>query len=160
MSLVELLVSILVIVIIFISWLRISNFQAIRKESLRREAIECAAGYLDFMSLKGYLASSGSRKFYRISFNDVTKVYSATEVTDNTTPMPYPLFGEDEPIGYVLDLVRNTGQYALGHSGAWPANGSWAVIRLYDRHSHAGGKDGLAALEDQPFSTMSVLVKP
>lgn len=115
-SLVELLVAMLLIVIIFTAWFRIGNFQTIRKESLRRVALEKAAGYLDIMA--GCSSNSGA---YRIVFeaND----YEVQEASGLVQPMGSPL----DPVGYVLRVEERAA------TNGWPAS-RWATIRLYDEH--------------------------
>jgi prepilin-type N-terminal cleavage/methylation domain-containing protein len=139
-SLVELLVATVIIVIVFISWLRISNFQAIRKESLRRAAIEKAAGYLDYMVDQG---GTTAGEAYTISFSGTYSVGPPSDPSDASYRIP-PLFEESDPIGYVLRVVQD---YQVN----WP--GRWAVIQLYDEHGVSVSDAG------RPFSTMSVFMQ-
>lgn len=142
-SLVELLVASMIIVIIFIAWLRIANFQAVRKESLRRLAIEKAAGYLDVMA--ELRPGEGT---YQIVF-DPTNSYTTTSAQNEVVP----LF-EDQPgsPGYVL-RVMPTDEITdiLAHDG-WP-DGRWAIIQLYDEHGVPTNEAG------RVFSTMSVYLQ-
>ncbi|NCC58868.1 MAG: prepilin-type N-terminal cleavage/methylation domain-containing protein, partial [Synergistales bacterium] len=108
-SLVELLVAMLLIVIIFTAWFRIGNFQTIRKESLRRVALEKAAGYLDIMA--GCSSNSGA---YRIVFNNA---YEVQEASGLVQPMGSPL----DPVGYVLRVEERAA------TNGWPAS-TWATI--------------------------------
>ncbi|MDD5706169.1 MAG: type II secretion system protein [Kiritimatiellae bacterium] len=159
-TLVELLVSMLILVIVFIGWLNICNFQAIRKESLRRLAVEKAAGYLDIM------ASSGkSVDFWEISFDGgqykiVKKNNNAQE--DGTPVWPRPMFDSSEPIGYVLEVINNyPGQPHGSASGQWPNGSSWAVIRLYDQHGTGLKNPDFVETTtgEKPFSTMSIFMQ-
>jgi hypothetical protein len=134
-SLIELMVGTLLIVIVFISWLRICNFQAIRKESLRLAGIEKAAGYLDFMA-----EQTEGPGYYRIDFTN--QAYQAGS-TDSTVK---PLFDATDLIGYTLWVESRVA------SGGWP-NANWAVISLYDEHGVATNDAG------RPFSTMSVFMQ-
>jgi prepilin-type N-terminal cleavage/methylation domain-containing protein len=148
-SLVELLVATVIIVIVFISWLRISNFQAIRKESLRRAAIEKAAGYLDYMVDQG---GTTAGKAYTISFSGTYSVGPPSDPSDASYRIP-PLFEESDPIGYVLRVVQDwphQANWPVGHG--WP-NSRWAVIQLYDEHGVSVSDAG------RPFSTMSVFMQ-
>jgi hypothetical protein len=152
-SLVELLVATILLIIIFIGWLQIANFQAIRKESLRRLALEKAAGYLDVMS---ELRPGAGQ--YRIDFRDNT--YNMAEV--EPFALPLPLFtnaseSSSSP-GYVLRVVRNqdiSDETEIAHLG-WTNNIErvfggelqtyWAIIELYNETHQL----------DRPFSRMSV----
>jgi hypothetical protein len=136
-SLVELLVAVIVLVIVFVGWLRLCNFQAIRKESLRREAIEKAEGYLDFIAKSG----AGQGAFYRIEFTDEYEF----ETADDTIQ---PLFGEYNPVGYLLEVERRT------QGDGWPG-ANWAVLRLYDQHSVSTISESV----DAPFSKMSIFME-
>lgn len=141
-SLVELMVSTLLFTIIFIGWLTISNFQAIRRESLRRLAIETASGYLDVMAK----VTGPSIGFYTL--NPTNLVVSST----SPPPTVEPLFGSSEPIGYTLEVVQTSSLPPdIQHEG-WPDT-HWAVIRLYDRHSVPTNEAGRA------FNTMSIFMR-
>lgn len=58
-SLVEVMVSVLLLFIIFCGWFRMNNIQAVRKESYRYEAVERAAGMLDALSAGAFIETSG-----------------------------------------------------------------------------------------------------
>jgi type II secretory pathway pseudopilin PulG len=158
-SLVELLVATLLLVIIFIGWLNICNFQAIRKESLRRLAVEKAAGYLDIM------ASSGKTvDFYEISFDG--SQYHIDKKNNNAqeggTPIwPRPMFDPVEPIGYVLEVINNYTNQPHGEPPGWPNGSRWAVIRLYDQHGTGLKNPDYIETNtgEKPFSTMSIFMK-
>lgn len=157
-SLVELLVATMLLTIVFVGWLTICNFQPIRKEALRRLAVEQAAGYLDFLAASGASVKSGY--FYRVSFEH--GVYSYDSSTPDTSGCwPWPMFDSKDSIGYTIDVVKPHDTGFPGHTGAWVEEGghsfNWAVIRLYDRHSC--GLALLAAREEKPFSTMSILMQ-
>ena len=148
-SLIELLVATLLIMIVFVAWMRVSNFQAIRKESFRRAAIEKAAGYLDVMAPSG--KASG---FYKI-------VYSGGNYLVQTNPASgylLPIFGEADypsscPVGYVLWVESRPA------TNGWPS-GRWAVVSLYDKYGMTtneityGGASSLV----RPFSSLSVFM--
>ncbi len=136
-SLVEILVATVILVIIFTGWLRIANFQAIRKESLRRAAIEKAAGYLDVMVGSPSLSD---KRYYRINWTNSN--FKVDEAEDEHV---YELFNNDLLIGYTLQVLLN-------YQEDWPAGSKWAVIKLYDRNGIPETEAG------RPFSTMSVLI--
>lgn len=136
-SLIELMVSTLILVIIFVGWIKICGFQAIRKESLRREGAEKAAGFLDVM-----VASDVSEGFYRIAFT----TNQSYEISSSPARMVQPLFGESDPVGYVLEVERRLASHN------WP-EADWAIARLYDEH---GVETNVAG---RPFSVMSVYVE-
>ena len=156
-SLVELLVATMLLAIIFVGWLTICNFQPIRKEALRRLAIEQAAGYLDFLAASDAGVNPGH--LYRVSFEH--GVYSYDSLPKTSECWPWPMFYSKDPIGYTIDVVKPTHEGFPGHTGDWATSAghafNWAVIRLYDRHSC-----GLALLDERgenPFSTMSILMQ-
>jgi prepilin-type N-terminal cleavage/methylation domain-containing protein len=128
-TLVELMVAALLIVIIFVAWLRIANFQAIRKESLRRVAIEKAMGYLDYIAGDSQLVTAGTAGYCRVRDG---AVYSKEWYPGLNDPYVEPLFRADESIGYLLTVATRV-QAGLEHEN-WPDNGYWAVIALYDKH--------------------------
>lgn len=142
-SLVELLVAVLVLVIIFIGWLRICNFQAIRKESLRRTAIEKGEGYLDFVAMRNLAPTS-----YSIGFSG--GAYTA----DTTNSTIQPLFATNStidevyPLGYIMEVKR------CPETNGWPS-GKWAVISLYDQHGVTTNDSAV----DPPFSKMSIFME-
>jgi len=148
-SLVELMVSTLVIVIIFVGWLKIANFQAIRKESLRRAAIETAAGYLDVMVELGGLPN----KTYRIEWIEESSAFEQEPLNGQDRDQVQPMYGESDPIGYHIKVTPSVAA-GLAHDGAWiEGGGRWAVIRLYDKHGVSTNDAGRA------FSTMSVKIQ-
>jgi len=142
-SLIEIMVATVVMVIIFIGWLRIANFQAVRKESLRRAAIEKAAGYLDFIF---DVPSLLPNQYYRVSWTNGQ--YEATHLTSGKE-LVQPLFEEFEAMGYTLQILED---YQTGWSPS-PGLNRWAVIRLYDQH------DVLMDNAGRPFSTMSIFLR-
>jgi type II secretory pathway pseudopilin PulG len=135
-SLIELLVATLLMIIIFIGWLSISNFQAIRKESLRRLALETASGYLDGMVTN----TPVSGEYY--SINPTNYLPTALGTGAGTV---LPLFADSDPVGYTLQVIPN-----YQTNGGWSASAYWAVINLYDKHGVA---------PTNAFSTMSVFMK-
>ncbi len=147
-SLIELMLGTLVAVIIFISWLRIANFQAVRKESLRRLAIEKAAGYLDIMAREDRPPSAS--RCYEITWDPASLTYRVESKSAGHDVQP--LFDAGTPIGYVL-RVSNRISDLPRHEGDWLTNKYWAVIDLYDRHGVSTNDVG------RPFSTMSVYVE-
>ncbi len=150
-SLVELLVTTLIVIIVFAAWVRISNFQAIRTESLRRAAIEKATGYLDFMADGPSIVGA-----YSLAWDTNDSSYDLSGPSDPSDPsyrIP-ALFEESDPIGYVLRVVENWPLRANwpGDHG-WSPNAKWAVIQLYDEHGVSTNAAG------RPFSTMSVFMQ-
>jgi type II secretory pathway pseudopilin PulG len=144
-SLVELLVASLIIMIIFISWLRIANFQAVRKESLRRLAIEKAAGYLDVMAER-----RENIGVYRIVFtNNSYAVLAPVPGNAYVQPLFKNIVGSP---GYVLKVMPTSAITNILPHGGWPPAGRWAIIRLYDAYEVLESEAGRA------FSTMSIFV--
>jgi prepilin-type N-terminal cleavage/methylation domain-containing protein len=142
-SLVELMVAAAILIIVFISWLKICNFQAVRKESMRRLAIEKASGYLDYM-IEPADSSVGA---YTVIFTN--GAYRNQSVA--APEMVYPIFDHEQcSIGYHLEITSSITNH-LAHR-KWPS-ANWALIKLYDRHGVTTNEAG------RPFSVMSVFVE-
>jgi hypothetical protein len=137
-SLIELVATILLLIIVFSAWVNISNFQAVRKESLRRAALEEAAGMLDFVSREKLTPG-----YHRVYFDEVGQVYEHEKTSGGGVPNPciHAMFEESDPIGYILRVEKRT-------VGGWPANEEWAEIQLYDQHGVAD--------PGRPFSRLAV----
>jgi hypothetical protein len=140
-SLVELLVGSLIAIIVFVGWLHISNFQAIRKESLRRMGIEKASGYLEVMVERSLTAG----QHYSVIWTN--NAYAVVECDDQVQP----LFESSQPIGYCLKATTSVTD-EVNHTGDWTA-GKWVVISLYDMSGVAESEAG------RPFSKMSLKVE-
>lgn len=136
-TLIEIMVSALLIVIIFSAWFKISNFQAIRKESLRREAVERAAGYLDVMTRGSYMPG-----YYRVDpvTAGVLSVGSGDEIQ--------ALFDSAGPVGYVLQ-VHN---FHAGLGSNWPPSSVWATVQLFNQH-------GISANTVRPYYELSLCIR-
>lgn len=135
-TLTELLVATLLSVIVFTSWIRISNFQAIRQEALRRLAVEKAAGYLDFMASTNWNMTTN----YGIAYNVASNSYQAAQ-----TNRVLPMFSENDPIGYWVRVYRQT------NAASW--TGRWAAVELFDRC------DFVPSTYDRPFFAMSIFLQ-
>ncbi len=143
------MVATLLGIIVFVGWVKICNFQAIRKESLRREALERAAGMLDYMTTTNPPPAGAVpfTKYYTFTFTNNS--YVIVEIVTNGMPIPQPMMTETNPIGYRLSCFRDANWNTIGN---WPLNSRWAKIELFDRHS--------AVDPGRSFSTLSVLLAP
>ena len=151
LSLVELMISMLILAIVCIAWLQIIGIQSARKEARRREAVERLAGMMDaFM----YLGSSsgtidaGSYEMVRvgdtITFN---RAYGANTV--------FPIFdGDVSPIGYRLCITNYSALLGASLSRDWKPEdryikGFWLVGSLYNGN-------GTVDQAGKPFFTLPV----
>ena len=125
-SLVEMMVSVLLLFIVFCSWAAMNNIQAVRKESLRYAAVEKAAGMLDAMVEK---QSFEGGKLFRGACYKVTEEGKFQRTVMDGKPGSetlYPLWPDDPsaPIYYKIVLTNVSG------TSAW-TNGTWGVVSLY-----------------------------
>ena len=147
-TLVELMISMLILAIVCISWLEIIGIQSARKEARRREAVERLAGKMDaFMYMKRKGDSSRTGKVntgcYRIA-DDGTLPQS---INANLVP---PIFEDDvSPIGYQLSVVSNLDWFDRVKFGNNWSSCRWLVGRLYNRN---GNLDDVG----KPFFTLPV----
>jgi len=142
----------LLLVIVFASWVNISNFQNVRKESLRRAALEKAAGMLDFVSRVDVNPSPvrhgvPSEGFYRVYFDGGAG--TGTYELEAAGSIPLAMFREKDPIGYTLEVKERSPPDDFAKAG-WPANRSWAEIGLYDQHGVRSGP------QNRPFCRLAV----
>ncbi len=148
-TLVELMISMLILTIVCLSWLQIIGIQSARKEARRREAVERLSGMMDAFLYRykdGSARSNYHYKMVRVGNN----LDFERERNVNATQVVYPLFDNDvSSIGYRLNLVSG-GQ--LPDKGFFSSNWrsySWLVGQLYDRN-------GSVTDVGKPFFTLSV----
>ena len=150
-SLVELMISMLILAIVCIAWLQIIGIQSARKEARRREAVERLAGMMDaFMYLgssSGTIDSGGYEMVRDGNAITFKRAYNANAV--------YPMFdGDVSPIGYRLCITNYSALLGASLSKDWqPADrfvkGFWLVGSLYNGN-------GTVDQAGKPFFTLSV----
>ena len=149
-TLIELMISMLILTLVCVAWLEIIGIQSARKEARRREAVERLAGMMDAFMYDSLLTRqpggvvkvnqmNGQRTFqagdYRI--DQSAGLLSAVKLQSETIQ---PLYETDiSPIGYRLRVVD---MMALDYCNAFGSNwrnskgkkSSWLVGELYDHH--------------------------
>lgn len=122
-TLVELMISMLILTIVCTAWLEIISIQSAKKEARRREAVERLAGMMDAFMYVNKNTSSVATGFYEeqalganIKFKEKGK--------DSTV---YKMFAEElSPIGYQLYVFDRD-------SGGWDEC-RWLEGRLYSKN--------------------------
>ena len=147
-TLVELLVSMLILTIVCLAWLEIIGIQSARKEARRREAVERLAGMMDAFMYTYRQTSLGFGTCYRMILDKGNGRLNFEGGVDNEV---YALFESDvSPIGYQIQVVKKSAlPNADSFGSSWGASCRWLVGRLYDRH-------GLLAEAGRPFFVMPV----
>jgi len=153
-SLVELMISMLILVFVTVTWMKLIGAQSARRESFRREAVERLAGMMDAFLLekRNEFTSLGTGGYRLVKTGDeisFTKDASSQEV--------HEVFEEREsasPIGYRLQVVTKDGLANASKFGsAWSATDDpdkqckWVVGSLYDRVDEVTEKDRFFTLQ-------------
>ena len=137
-TLVELLVSVLLLTIIFCGWMAMNNIQAVRKESFRYEAVEKAEGLLDSITV---LYWSDPDNWY----DSALVVNQASGHLEPVRPGKsdlFPLWPDSEnPIGCTIHIQE------LDDFG-----GVWAKVALYDSYIKSPSLQS-------PFATLRLLLE-
>lgn len=149
-TLVELMISMLILAIVCIAWMHIIGIQSARKEARRREAVERLSGMMDAFMYLG--ASTGS-----VDQDGYEMVKEGNSITFNRAygaDKAYPMFdGDVSPIGYRLFVTNYSAILDSSLVNDWkPADryvkGFWLVGSLYDRN-------GTVDQTRKPFFTLS-----
>ena len=157
-TLVELMISMLILAIVCIAWLEIIGIQSARKEARRREAVERLSGMMDafmYCNRGGSSGKSVDADGYALD-QDLLKAAAKVEFKrDRSTDIVHPMFdGDVSPIGYQLCVVEKKNlPYGDKFNTDWSlgrgSRGYWLVGRLYNR-------SGATADAGRPFFTVSV----
>ena len=145
-TLVELMISMLILTIVCIACLQIIGIQSARKEARRREAVERLSVMMDAFIYK-YRASvrEGS---HHVVMNRSTRYLDF--VPDNSTNDVHAVFDDGvSPIGYQLCVVRYNNLPYKDNFDGWNTSHRWLVGRLYDQN-------GAVANVGKPFFTLPV----
>ena len=127
-TLVELCVAMVLLVIVFVGWVRMNNIQAVNKESLRYAAIEKAAGMLDAV------ASVKNAKTLRPgAYLQIEEDGSFTQIGRRTGTVPLekilPIASESVTIGYQCHVEQG-----LVDDANWGTSTRWIVCDLFDEY--------------------------
>lgn len=145
-TLVELMISMLILAIVCIGWLEIIGIQSARKESRRREAVERLAGMMDafiYEKLGGGVSTSTA---YHMTING-TKL--SFEKDDSGTNVVHAMFADGvSPIGYQLCIVAEGDLPDKDLFYNWGGK-RWLVGRLYNGNGNLGNVG-------RPFFTLPV----
>ena len=146
-TLVEVMVSILLLFIIFCSWAAMNNVQAVRKESFRYAAVEKAAGILDAMVAKDSFSDGKARPGFCYRLDDNGKLCRTGRTSDKTATEIHPLWPEngDSTVGYRIFAEQESGD------SGW-TNGTWGVVSLYSSLSRP-------STEQRPFAEFRMLLE-
>ena len=144
-TLVELLISMLILAIVCIAWLQIIGIQSARKEARRREAVDRLAGMMDaFMYINSFGVDVGCYCVYHTDGNYMDmgndKKLVFTPGNDNEVR---PVFKDDvSPIGYRLRVVEKRNLHSHQRFGSNWGDRFWLVGELYNKNGIFGeGKD-------------------
>lgn len=152
-TLVELMISMLILAIVCIAWLQIIGIQSARKEARRREAVERLAGMMDSFMYENRGASSIAAGSYSVDVN--LKGHSLSIAIDADTNTVHSVYVDGaSPIGYQLLVVSRNGDRNLSRCIGWDpppraAEPKWLVGKLYDRN-------GALSEAGKPFFTLPV----
>ena len=148
MTLVELLVSMLILTLVCLAWLEIIGVQSARRESRRREAVERLPGMMDALLYEYRNASSDPGTSYKMVMNESAR--SLKFELDTTTNVVHALFDASiSSIGYQLCIVNKKDVPQAHLFGDNWGSGCWLVGRLYER-------SGAVADAGKPFFTLPV----
>ena len=142
-TLIELMISMLILTLVCVAWLEIIGIQSARKEARRREAVERLAGMMDaFMDYyKTGIDSDGNYievSRYRLQLDGSSRTLCFKPVYDATEVYPIPTLSRgDSTIGYQLRVVDGSNEHVRTMSAGWGSN-HWLVGLLYDRTGSEG----------------------
>ena len=129
-TLVELMVSMLILTVVCLAWLEIVGVQSARREARRREAVERLAGMMDaflYEKRSGGVGTGG----YRMEMHAASGTLAFHP--DAGTNTVHALFDPAvSPVGYQLCVVTQAGLPADARPTGWAAAHRWLVGRLYD----------------------------
>ncbi len=132
-TLVELLISMLILTIVCIAWLQIIGIQSARKEARRREAVERLAGMMDaFMYVNRSVVDYDG---YEANIRTNSNLISFAR--DRSKKKVHPMFDDgSSPIGYQLIVVDKNdlpnGAMFTGWTSGGRGGGKWLVGRLFN----------------------------
>lgn len=147
-TLVELMVSMLILTIVCLAWLEIIGVQSARREARRREAVERLSGMMDAFLYTYRTGGFYVGYSYKMVVNEAT--HALTFEGADTTNDVHALFdGAVSSIGYQLCVVEKKNLPRERLFGDNWGGGPWLVGRLYER-------SGTVADAGKPFFTLPV----
>ena len=132
-TLVELMISMLILAIVCISWLKIIGIQSARKEARRREAVERLAGMMDAFMYMIKTDIVPNAYYHEMSENEKRCTFKIGDAS-----LVYPMFNSDvSPIGYQLCVVEKKDLPKESFFKNWDVScrylkGYWLIGRLYN----------------------------
>lgn len=145
-TLVELLVSMLILTIVCIAWLQIIGIQSARKEARRREAVERLAGMMDAFLHESRDKGASLGVNYMVRTNANYEI----DIVKSTVEISAMFDGDVSPIGYqlrVVDMSQLDNYVEFGRN--W-GTCKWLVGKLYNRSNCSEVDAG------KPFFTVPV----
>ncbi len=149
-TLVELMISMLILAIVCMAWLEIIGIQSARRESRRREAVERLSGMMDAF-LYRYRSGAPSAGGYHMVMN--MDIGSLSFEADGGTNVVHSVFDSGvSPVGYRLCVVKAKDLPNSAGYVNWDDR-KWLVGYLYDTNG---------ALSDvgRPFCVLPVYIGP
>ena len=156
-TLVELMISVLILTIVCVSWLKIIGIQSARKESRRREAVEKLAGMMDAFMYKNREKTSYREESYNIKIVTSNDLNTVDFETIRDVNKVHPMFGEFDkdgvrvsPIGYRLRIVSGKNLSGSSKFGSNWTTEKWLLGELYNYSDCSVDEAG------EPFFTLPV----
>ncbi len=137
-TLVELMVSLLIVGIVMMGWWRIMNATSPYREAQRRAAVEVAAGVLDILSDPLFSEDDASLWVYQL-VEPVTSGRVTKYSMDKSQKIPFPAgwLPHGTLMRYTLTVeggvTPSVNAWQRWSSGGVPVSCVWSTIRLYDR---------------------------
>lgn len=147
LSLVELMISILLLFIVFGCWSAMNNIQAVRKESFRYAAVEKVAGILDALDSTRVTPPKQNTKTERYVIRENGTL---EKLPKERRKELLPVFGNDVPVFYQCRFVDSPIPNSVGSK--W-GSCYWLAVDLY------GGDGRSPSVDAEPFVTLTMLVK-
>jgi len=144
-TLIELMISMLILAIVCVAWLQIIGIQSARREARRREAVERLAGMMDaFIAIKTRPEQIKAGCYQLVGLNeddkDIVLNHEISFRYDGNEDTRYYVYnGEISTICYQLKVEQPNSLLSINQAkGWWQANSSkypcaWLVGRLYDK---------------------------
>lgn len=150
-TLVELMISMLILALVCIAWLEIIGIQSARKEARRREAVERLSGMMDaFLYCNTQQVGSANQSVaYSMSIDGNNNLRFYSYGNGNTNAVFRMFEGDVSPIGYQLCLVPAASLPEGWKSAADWGTSRWLIGRLYNQY-------GTVAEAGRPFFTLPV----
>ncbi len=132
-TLVEVLISALILTIVSVAWFKIICIQSARKEARRREAVERLAGMMDAFLYENRTVEEFARS-YEVSVNTNINALTCIALGDDKVDYVHPMFENDvSPVGYRLSVVVKKDWEDGYRFTNWPSRVKWLVGELYNK---------------------------